>query len=91
MRGGLRILAHLRRHLGTVETVGMDVDTFEAYRASSMALTPGDEAALAQLREDAALVDCHVLIQHLLSVHRKLEQEAVAVDRIVELVFPHSA
>lgn len=80
--GGLRILRHLRRELGAVLPLAMDVATFEAYRDHTQPLTTGDRAAPASLRADAALADCHPLIDHLLRTGRKLEQEAVRVQAL---------
>jgi len=75
--GGLRILAHLRAHLGAVEPVAMDCATLTAYSAYSQPLTTEDRRALRRLRESAALADCLALIDMLLEGGRKLEQEAV--------------
>ncbi|MBA3470928.1 MAG: DUF2399 domain-containing protein [Herpetosiphonaceae bacterium] len=77
--GGLRILAHLRRELGAVEPLAMDVATFECHQAHAQPLTTNDRAALAQLRALPALHDCAALIDHLLQTGLKLEQEAVEI------------
>jgi hypothetical protein len=75
--GGLRILAHLREHAGTVAPLAMNVAIFDAFRAYAQPLTPTDRTALAALRAHPALTDCQSLIDALLTAGKKLEQEAV--------------
>lgn len=77
--GGLRILAHLRREVGAIEPLAMDVATFEQHRAHTQPLTVNDRRALEQLRTVPELTDCGALIDHLLATGLKLEQEAVAL------------
>lgn len=84
--GGLRILAHLRRHLSAVGAIGMDIETFEAYRAHGQALSTGDAAGLERLRQESLLEDCQDVITRVLEVGTKLEQEAVPVTRVVTLL-----
>ena len=84
--GGLRILAHLRQHLGTVLPLGMDVETFEAYRTYAQPLTANDRASFNALLADPILADCTALINHLLTVGLKLEQEAVSAERVMEQI-----
>ncbi|MFP4440522.1 MAG: Wadjet anti-phage system protein JetD domain-containing protein [Chloroflexaceae bacterium] len=75
--GGLRILAHLRTHLGQVQPLAMDVATFEQYRRHAQPLTQRDRATLKSLQAHPILNDCSGLIAHLLRSGHKLEQEAV--------------
>jgi hypothetical protein len=82
--GGLRILAHLRGHLGHVQPLAMDVATFEQYRRHAQPLTQRDRATLKSLQAQPLLNDCSGLIAHLLQSGYKLEQEAVPPP-IVEL------
>jgi len=77
--GGLRILAHVRREVGAIEPLAMDVATFEQHRAHAQPLTVNDRRALEQLRTVPELTDCGALIEHLLAAGLKLEQEAVAL------------
>ncbi|MGE0131942.1 MAG: Wadjet anti-phage system protein JetD domain-containing protein [Blastocatellales bacterium] len=75
--GGLRILAHLRKHLGEIKPLAMDAATFDAHRQHARPLGKNEREALAQLREQAPLADCAPLIERLLETNEKLEQEAV--------------
>jgi hypothetical protein len=75
--GGLRILAHLRGHLGQVKPLAMDIATFEQYRRHAQPLTQRDRATLKSLQAHPILNDCSGLIAHLLQSGHKLEQEAV--------------
>jgi predicted N-acetyltransferase YhbS len=75
--GGLRILAHLRKHLGEIKPLAMDAATFDAHRKHARPLGKNERGALAQLREQAQLADCAPLIERLLETNEKLEQEAV--------------
>jgi hypothetical protein len=75
--GGLRILAHLRGHLGQVKPLAMDVATFEQHRWHAQPLTQRDRATLKSLQAQPLLNDCSRLIAHLLESGHKLEQEAV--------------
>jgi hypothetical protein len=87
--GGLRILAHLRTHLGDVAALAMDTQTLSTHRTYARPLTPGDRSALAALRELPLLADCAGLIERLLATATKLEQEAVdpgeALDHLSRL------
>jgi len=78
--GGLRILAHLRKHLGEIEPLAMDAATFDAYRKHARPLGKDEREALAQLRGQAQLADCAALIDRLIETNEKLEQEAVEVS-----------
>jgi hypothetical protein len=79
---GLHVLAHLRSHLRNVQPLGMDIETFDAYRASAQPLTSGDEANLRSLIANPQLADCVPLIDYLMECGLKLEQEAVSVVRM---------
>ncbi|MBV9708839.1 MAG: DUF2399 domain-containing protein [Chloroflexi bacterium] len=81
--GGLRILAHLRRHLGNILPLGMNIETFERYRAHAQPLTANDRASLDALVADPMLSDCIAVIQHVLEMGLKLEQEAVRVGDVL--------
>jgi hypothetical protein len=84
--GGLRILAHLRRHLGNVLPLGMNIETFERYRAHAQPLTASDRISLDALVADPMLVDCTAVIQHVLQAGLKLEQEAVRAGDVLKQV-----
>lgn len=75
--GGLRILAHLRKHLGEIVPLAMDAATFDAHRKHAQPLAKNEREALTQLRAQPALADCAPLIERLLEAGEKLEQEAV--------------
>jgi hypothetical protein len=81
--GGLRILAHLRTHLGAVEVLAMDCSTLRAYSSFTQPISSGDRLALQHLRQSAVLADCIELIDALLEGGQKLEQEAVPVDDVL--------
>lgn len=82
--GGLRILAHLREHVGNVAPLAMSPAVFDAYRAFTQPLTPTDRSALAALRQHTALADCVSLIDTLLAAGKKLEQEAVDIVAVLK-------
>lgn len=84
--GGLRILAHLRKHVVQVGTLGMGVETFDRYQRLAQPLAAGDRPALMALRDAAALADCADLISALLSSGLKLEQEVIPVNEILQLL-----
>lgn len=76
---GLRILAHLRRHLIVVKPLAMDSRTFERHRLHAQPLTERERNSLLSLRTLAeGLADCGPLMDTLLSAGQKLEQEAVS-------------
>jgi hypothetical protein len=81
--GGLRILAHLRKHLGEIVPLAMDVATFDAHRQHAQPLAENEREVLAQLRAHPALADCAPLIGRLLEANEKLEQEAVQAPRTI--------
>lgn len=81
--GGLRILTHLRTHLGAVLPLAMDVQTaYEHYRHAQV-LTNGDRQALRHLRASPLLGDCVEVIDALLTTGVKVEQEAVGAERVL--------
>jgi hypothetical protein len=80
--GGLRILAHLRKHLGSVRPLCMDVVTFEQHLGLARSLTTDDRRVLGALRDAPNLQDCIPLIGRMLNSSLKLEQEAVSVSRV---------
>jgi len=84
--GGLRILGHLRRHLGSVTPIAMEPATLEEYHHFGRPLTPGDQAALTLLRHDSTLNDCLGLIKAMGERGYKVEQEAVAAEQIMYLM-----
>ena len=83
---GLHVLAHLRSHLPNVQTLGMDIATFETYRGSAQPLTPGDQTNLRSLIASPQLADCVPLIGHLMELGLKLEQEMVSAMGMRERV-----
>lgn len=83
---GLHVLAHLRSHLPNVQTLGMNYETFETYRASGQPLTPSDQAHLRSLIASPQLADCVSLIGYLMEFGLKLEQEAVSPMDMIEQV-----
>jgi hypothetical protein len=82
--GGLRILAHLRESLGDVAMLAMSSAIVHAYSSFAQPLTTTDRAALRRLREHAKLGDCVPLIDTLLSIDKKLEQEAVELAAVLQ-------
>lgn len=85
--GGLRILAHLRTFLRTIQPVGMDVSTFMTNQDYGQPLTTRDREALNSLRTLENLSDCLPLIKYMIVAGRKLEQEAIEATSIVTQVF----
>lgn len=84
--GGLRILLHLRSQLGAVAALAMDATTLHAQLSHTRPLRTSDRQALAALRAELALSDCHALIDAMLQLDRKLEQEALTAKQIVAIV-----
>ncbi|MBI3942377.1 MAG: DUF2399 domain-containing protein, partial [Chloroflexi bacterium] len=80
--GGLRILAHLRHHLGIshVMPLAMSPTACAAHAGHSQTLSDAERTALTQLADHPALADCTGIIVYLLTTGRKLEQEAVAPE-----------
>lgn len=83
---GLHILAHLRSHIRNVQSLGMDIETFEASRAYAQPLTAGDQTNLRSLIANPQLADCVPLMDYLIEHDLKLEQEAVSVMRMIDRV-----
>lgn len=81
--GGLRILAHLRRHLSNVSPLCMDIETFEEYQASAQPLTSNDRLGINTLLADSTLADCFLLMHHLMQRDLKLEQEAIRATHVL--------
>lgn len=81
--GGLRILGHLRKHLGDVRPLGMDVATLEQHLGLARPLTNGDRRALETLLRAPELQDCVQVIDRMLTVGLKVEQEAFSVSQVV--------
>jgi hypothetical protein len=79
---GLRILAHLRQHLGEVRPLAMDAATLEQHRVQARPLSARERSSLQQLGRQPLLSDCRPLIEAMLASGCKLEQEAVAVPRL---------
>jgi hypothetical protein len=75
--GGLRILAHLRLHLGNIAPLAMDRETFEAHKQYGQALSTKEQNALVSLQAHPNLQDMLPLIDGLLAARQKLEQEAI--------------
>jgi hypothetical protein len=82
--GGLRILAHLRKNLGEVEPLAIDVAVCDLYLKRSQPLNANEREGLMQLRAESLLNDCVELIDHMLKIDRKLEQEAVEASFCVK-------
>jgi Uncharacterized protein conserved in bacteria C-term(DUF2220) len=78
--GGLRILAHLRKNIGEIRPLAMDVATFDLYSRHAQSLSGNERSGLMQLRDHPALADCERLIEHLLETDQKLEQEAIEAN-----------
>jgi hypothetical protein len=57
----------------------MDIETFETYRTYAQPLEADDKSNLSTLLADPLLADCTRLIEHLMKVGMRLEQEAVNV------------
>jgi hypothetical protein len=81
--GGLRILAHLRRRLGRVIPLGMDIETFEQRSCYAQPLTSNDRESLGVLLSEPELADCASLLHHLLKENLKLEQEAIDAQSVL--------
>jgi Uncharacterized protein conserved in bacteria C-term(DUF2220) len=75
--GGLRILAHLRKNIGEIEPLAMDVATFDNYLRHAQQLSENERESLMQLRAQPVLADCAELIERLIETSEKLEQEAI--------------
>ncbi len=84
--GGLRILAHLRKSIGDIEPLAMDVATFDAHRKHAQPLGRNEREGLTQLRGRIELADCVPLIERLLEADQKLEQEAVDANLCVRAI-----
>jgi hypothetical protein len=82
--GGLRILAHLRASLSTqIGALAMNAELIQEHQYATQPLTPNDRTSLTQLRAMPVLSDCVELIDFLLENDCKLEQEAVAAQKVL--------
>jgi hypothetical protein len=81
--GGLSILVHLRRQLGAVHSLCMNVEVLSFYQAYAQPLTSADKKGLQLLLSDTELEDCAPLIHHMIKHQFKLEQEAVRAERVL--------
>jgi hypothetical protein len=78
--GGLHILAQLRRQIARhIAPYRMDTATLNAHLRWAKPLSTGDERNLIRLRRHPALTDMIPLIDHMLLLGLKLEQEAVTL------------
>lgn len=84
--GGLRILRHLRQHLGEVRPVLMDATILGAYSGHIQLLDHTERMALETLRTDPLLADVKSLIEEHLKSGYKLEQEAIPVAQAVHVL-----
>jgi hypothetical protein len=84
--GGLRILSHLRSHLGPISPLLMDAETFQRHQRHAQPLTTNDRRSLEQLRASPLLADCVPLIAQLLEVEQKLEQEAIDIPALRDAI-----
>ena len=75
--GGLRILAHLRSQVEAIRPLGMEADIFERHRAYAQPLTQRERDSLLALASSSLLRDCFALMDAMLVVGQKLEQEAI--------------
>jgi hypothetical protein len=82
--GGLDILRHQRRQLGPIQSLGLDIQTFEAYRSAARSLSSDDKELLQDLLTETMLLDHVPLIEHLLKTSSKLEQEAIEASYILQ-------
>jgi Uncharacterized protein conserved in bacteria C-term(DUF2220) len=80
--GGLRILAHLRSQLGTVQTVLMDSVTLEK-QSFLQSLSEKECENLTALRKEPLLEDCQTLIDTMFD-QGKLEQEALDARQVAQ-------
>jgi hypothetical protein len=81
--GGLAILAHLRRQLGAMHSLCMNVEVLSFYQAHAQALTNAEKEGLELLLLDTELEDCVPLIHYMIKHQFKLEQEAVRAERVL--------
>lgn len=75
--GGLRIFAHLRSQVDSMQPLGMDSETFESHRAYAQPLSQKERDSLLALASLPLLSDCFGLIDAMLAASQKLEQEAI--------------
>jgi len=75
--GGLRILAHLRGQVEAIRPLAMEAGIFERHRAYAQPLTQRERDSLLALASSSLLRDCFALMDAMLVVGQKLEQEAI--------------
>ena len=68
----------------TIAPLAMDEMTFTQHQRLAQPLTANDRSALTALQADAGLRDCANIIGLLLAADRKLEQEAVEPQCVIE-------
>lgn len=83
--GGLRILAQLRARLGELAPLAMDAATLTQHQTATQPLHEAERRALEELQTHPLLTDCRPLIEQMLAIGCKLEQEAVAVGALVSV------
>ncbi len=64
----------------------MDTVTFQSQQQHARPLTTSDSRALEQLRAAPLLADCAPLTTHLLAVGQKLEQEAMDISAVRDVI-----
>lgn len=81
--GGLSILAHLRRNLGEIHTLCMDVETLLSYRASAQPLSSTDNEGVQLCLAEKRLNNCTYLLHSMRQHQLKLEQEAIRASEVI--------
>jgi hypothetical protein len=80
--GGLNILAQLREQISPRFTpYRMDLGTLDSHHHWAHPLSSADERNLTRLKQRPSLSDMTCLIDHMLHMGVKLEQEAVALNQ----------
>jgi hypothetical protein len=78
--GGLNILSQLRRRVSAqFVAYRMDVETLERYAAFGRPMTPADIQNLKSVAQRAELADLRPVIDKMLQLGLKLEQEAIEI------------
>lgn len=85
--GGLRILRHIRTQVPSITPLAMDSETFLMHQTMAQPLTKNDQRALQQLQTIPELSDCSDVIQCLLQHGKKLEQESIAPEMVVQAIY----
>jgi hypothetical protein len=84
--GGFRILAQVRAAVPPIRPLAMDEPTLYEHRSHAEPLTDAEVQALQGLQDDLLLGDCRAVMAAMGDRRRKLEQEAVPVDRVCRLL-----